>query len=140
MMIDSININASGKVELKLWDDYNIIYNQTLHNAILPQHKEILSLLLSNIPTGAVDQIIAYDYTNNTTIVAIGKINQINHLPLTNEVEFITVFNEVSFNGRIGKLSLKSNGSNKFMAEILSLDITKTNLQLLSVVWKIKIN
>lgn len=132
MIKGQLNMTASGKVQIYKINMYKKELLLTRSNTILPLMYDVIARMMGRFSIGNIDQIKVY---NGGLLLATGDITQFIH-PDTNQVTYIAIFNEDSFNGAFNEIALYSSAMGR-VAELTSIDGSKTNAEQISITWTI---
>lgn len=135
-MIDKTNINLVGEIEVSSLknNETELLFKDK--NQIEPGAIKIITRSLTSLDFDkSVSEIIAEgDFgTSNAQITLV-------NYPADNQIEFIAIFEEFSFEGTVTDLKLKSTALNEIFSSKTGLNIVKDTEMRLRVKWLITIN
>lgn len=136
-MKQKINIEVKGHLKItsiKKGEKPQVLYND--HNALIPNYKNIIRHAIAGDISYAIDRVRVL---GSSVPLATTVISSVSYIPLTdNEVKFIAVFDEASFDGTFDEVFLFSDAGGDF-SQVTGLSITKDNQTQLQIEWTLKI-
>ena len=131
-------LEITGHLQVKSQKEnepWAVLYDE--HNAIDPNHLNIVRKALAGLAGARIGNIKAY---NGGTLLATAMVGSSN-TPVSplNVVEFLAEFSESSFNGTLDEFKLEAVSEGIF-SYVDNLSIYKDNQTKLAITWKLTIN
>lgn len=135
-MKQPFNLNIKGHLKITRVSKTarEVLYDN--HNALVANYKNIVRHCIAGDNTHKIDTMRV---KKAGSTLADSTISSVTYIPMTdNEVKFVALFNEASFDDTLDEVQLRSLGGGQF-SEVTGLSITKDNQTQLIFEWTLKI-
>lgn len=136
MIKEKLNTNIKGVVSFELYREGKLVWEHTQNNAIQPGAQEIIAHLLTGDAGYKLNNVEAFKASFSLAVAGIYNWS----FPAANEVQFVAVFDEASFDDTLDELRLEAGLVPLDFSIITGLSIAKDGLSRLVINWKITIN